>query len=220
MKLENLTGKRFGRLTVLERAPSVNKRTMWLCQCDCGNKKVVEAYTLKIGESKSCGCLRKEAGKYTSTHGMSKHPLYKKYMKMVSRCECEHNKDYENYGGRGIKVCDEWRNDFMAFYDWSLKNGYKEELTIARIDNDRDYSPDNCRYVTKLRQNNNRRSNRFLEYNGEIMTMADWGRKMGIDPRVIEHRLNRSGWPVGKALTTPLTKNYKKRSNNPMTLST
>lgn len=204
-RLKDLTGMRFGRLVVLERAENINNKTMWLCQCDCGNKKTIEAHSLKIGETRSCGCLQREIqGNLARRHGMTSHPLYKKYRRMVERCENPNCKSYKDYGGRGIKICPEWRNDFMKFYHWAIQAGYDGTKSIDRIDNDGDYSPENCRWATKLEQDNNRRTNRFLDYNGESHTMAEWGRITGIGQSLIRSRIENLGWSVEKALTTPV----------------
>lgn len=159
MKLIDLTGRRFGRLTVLQRAETIKKRTMWLCRCDCGNEVAVEANNLKIGHTQSCGCLQKEAtSKANTTHGMRASRLYRIWKCMHNRCyrKCYHG--YKHYGGRGITICDEWVHDFRAFRDWALANGYNDYLSIDRIDNDKGYSPDNCRWVTMELQNKNKRA--------------------------------------------------------------
>lgn len=204
-RLQDLTGKRFGRLVVLERAESVNGRTMWKCKCDCGVECVKESYSLKIGDTRSCGCLHKDIIKITSKkHGLSKHPLYKRYLKIKERCYNPNNKSYKDYGGRGIKMCDEWLNDFVAFYNWAMENGYEKGLEIDRIDNNKGYSPDNCRFVDRTIQANNRRTSHYLTLNGQTKTIANWSKEIHIDHSVIEQRVNKLGWSDEKALTTPV----------------
>ena len=204
MVLQDLTGKRFGSLVVIGRAPTVKKRTMWECKCDCGKRVFKEAYSLKTGETKSCGCLRRDSASINSrTHGMTKTALYKKFRGMVYRCENKRSKSYKDYGGRGIKVCPEWRHDYMNFYEWSMANGYRKGLTIERIDNDGDYSPENCRWATKIEQDNNRRTNHFITYNAETHTIAEWSRISGITPSAIYGRL-KNGWSIERTLTEPL----------------
>ncbi len=159
MTLIDLTGKVFGKLTVLQRDKTVNKRTKWLCKCECGNEISVEAYNLKTGHTQSCGCFQKEATSTASkTHGKTHTRLYRIWNCMKNRCYRKSYHAYNHYGGRGITVCDEWLNDFQAFHDWAIANGYNDGLSIDRIDVDKGYSPHNCRWVTMAEQNKNKRA--------------------------------------------------------------
>ena len=204
-RLVDLTNKTFGRLTVLHKAESVSGRTMWLCRCECGNIKAIEAYSLKIGETQSCGCLQREVqGNLARTHGLANTPLYRKFRRMHDRCYNTNSKSYKNYGGRGIKICAEWLKDFTQFYNWALQNGYSPELSIDRIDNNKGYSPENCRWVNKTVQSNNRRTNHFLEFNGERHTLAEWETITKISQDVIYARMVKLHWSVEKALATPV----------------
>lgn len=158
MRFNDLTGNRYGKLTVIKRAyKNGSRNTYWLCKCDCGKETTVSAQHLKDGHTTSCGCVHKESLKNSvTTHGLPKHPLYKIYKAMKERTMKEYNKRYKNYGGRGIKICDEWLNDFKAFYEWAINNGYKEGFTIDRVDVNGNYEPPNCRWVTWKKQENNR----------------------------------------------------------------
>jgi len=159
----NLIGQRFGRLEVLEGAGTDRyQKTIWLCQCDCGNTKIILGANLKSGNTTSCGCYHKESTIARSvTHNLHHTRLYKVWCDMKKRCDNPRNKSYKYYGGRGICVCDEWK-EFESFNRWAFDNGYDEnaprwECTIDRIDNDSNYEPLNCRWVTMEVQNNNKR---------------------------------------------------------------
>lgn len=163
-KHKDMTGLRFGRLVVLERAENdAQQNAQWLCRCDCGNTTIVRGGALRQGRTVSCGCVLSEASRermkrIATKHGHSDSPLYKVRQAMIERCYKPQNKAYKNYGGRGITVCDEWRDSFEAFYDWAISHGYKRGLEIDRINNDGPYSPDNCRWVTSKVNSRNTRN--------------------------------------------------------------
>ena len=204
----DLTGQRFGRLLVISRAESKD-RPRWNCECDCGNKVVLPTESL-LGGTKSCGCYRREWSREIHTkHGGSKRSgrerLYSVWNMMKQRCTDPNNKAYKNYGGRGITVCKEWCDSYEKFREWALENGYDKDAahgksTIDRIDNEKGYSPDNCRFVDAKTQARNTRTNRFIEYNGETKTLAEWGEETGIYCLTIHYRL-KNGWSVEDALT-------------------
>lgn len=202
-RIENLSGKRFGRLTAISIKPTNKWGVHWLCECDCGNFVVVLASHLKSGHTKSCGCWLKESShKVNLTHGMATSRIYTLWRAMKQRCTNPSVYNYCDYGGRGISVCDEWLT-FENFYSWAMKNGYSDELSIDRINNDAGYSPENCRWVDAKTQANNRRSNKVIEYNNERHTLSEWSSITGIKAGTLNARLQK-GWPVEKALFTPV----------------
>ena len=192
--IKDLTGQRFGRLVVLSMTDErIKRRVVWECRCDCGNICRVMSGRLLSGRKASCGCyMREAAGKSRIKHHMSGQPLHVVWQGMIQRCTNKHHKNFDNYGGRGIRVCDEWRNSFKAFYEWAMANGYENKLTVDRIDVDGDYCPENCRLITMKEQANNRRNNRLLTYEGETHTLAEWSTITGISYSAIYQRV-RSG---------------------------
>lgn len=158
----DLYGKRFGRLTVIERGKNSNNgHACWICQCDCGKEVIVNSSDLRSGKQISCGCYNRERfikEQRQIKHGLRKHKLYGVWRSMKERCTLKTHAVYKDYGGRGIGICEEWKNDFKKFYDWAIQNGYNEGLTIDRIDNNKGYYPENCRWVTMKIQNTNKRN--------------------------------------------------------------
>lgn len=206
----DLTGKRFGRLTVLERADGKG-RCKWRCLCSCGNEVVVLGYNLKNGNTQSCGCLMRErAVAANTTHGEVGSRLYRTWQDMKKRCLNPNVEKYPIYGGRGITVCREWLT-YEPFRDWALANGYAEDLTIDRIDNNGGYEPRNCRWATSLQQDNNRRSNRFISFCGEVYTLAEWARILGISYGALFNRL-KSSKSIEEAFTLPVQHQFGHRS--------
>lgn len=180
MKKRDLTGQRFGRLTVIEEEPiRIHNRIKWSCRCDCGNVTSVYGCHLTTGQSTSCGCFNKEqTSKANLKHGMRNERLYNIWSHMKARCSNEKTAQYADYGGRGIKVCDEWLS-FKSFSEWALNNGYRDDLTIDRIDVDKGYSPDNCRWANIEQQANNKRNTAYITVDGVKMSIADWQRRIG-----------------------------------------
>lgn len=207
-RLIDLTGQRFGRLIVLQRAedrvkPSGHKIARWKCLCDCGNQVIVLGQSLRSGITGSCGCFRNEVvGKRATTHGGSASHLYKTWTNMLQRCENARHQNYDNYGKRGISVCDEWHN-FQKFSDWAKASGYEDGLTIDRIDVNGNYAPFNCRWVNMVIQGNNKRNNHLITLDGERHTLSEWCIIRGIRYGTLLTRLSR-GWSEYDALTKPL----------------
>lgn len=201
--LINLTGQAFNRLTVVASAPPLYGRTAWLCECECGKSLVVTANALRRGNTKSCGCLRVDrAGASRRTHGRSKSLEYQTWCAMKSRCENPNNQDFHHYGGRGIKICQEWSGSFETFLaDMGLRP--ERNSTLERIDTNGDYCPSNCKWAPQAEQTRNKRTNRLYTINGETLCLVDWANRVGIDYRTIDGRMAR-GWPPEVAIMTPL----------------
>lgn len=208
-KLIDLTGQKFGRLTVVQKIKSNTKNSRWLCHCTCGNQISVSRVHLINGHCKSCGCYQKEvaselAKTYKTTHGLSKHKLYKVWDSMRYRCRNENCHAYADYGGRGIQVCEEWLTNFESFYFWAVNNGYEEGLTLDRKDVNGGYDPTNCRWVTMKKQGNNRRTTVNLTLNGKTKSMKQWAEEYGISYNVLQKRLRKPDADLLNALTSPL----------------
>lgn len=205
-KAEDLTGQRFGKVTVLSRvANNKHGRAVWLCKCDCGNEKEIPAANLKSGRTTSCGCYSRGLKRKTGTHGMTNTRIFHEWQSMLQRCNNPNSQRYKDYGGRGIKVCDEWIDSFVSFCEWSLDNGYNETLTLDRKDVDGNYSPDNCRWITNFEQQSNKRNNRIIECSGEKHILNEWSRITGLRAQTIAWRIDR-GWSIEDALYTPSRK--------------
>lgn len=204
-KFKDLTGMQFGYWTVIERTDnSDDGSSRWICCCRCGNIKTVLGKFLTSGRVKSCGCYNIEKAKQQFfRHGYSHTNLHNKWLKMKERCYNKNTKCYKNYGGRGIKVCNEWLNDFTEFYNWSINNGYKEGLTIDRIDVNKNYEPSNCRFVTQKEQQNNRRNNVYITYKDETKTLSQWADYYDIPYKVLWKRI-KLGWKFEKAISTSI----------------
>lgn len=208
----DMTGLRFGRLTVVERA-SNNKHNcvMWLCRCDCGKDVTVLGASLRNGSTRSCGCYSAECSRERSTtHGMHKTRLYRIWDAMRCRCYSSSHKAFENYGGRGISVCPEWRDSFEAFRDWALLSGYSDDLTLDRKETDGNYEPSNCRWISLKDQQLNKRNNHLISYAGETHTVTEWAEITGISRNTLFARI-RLGWPSEKIIETPPAQKYRPR---------
>lgn len=203
----DLSGLRFGHLVVIERAGSTNaKKAIWKCQCDCGNISFVPTGSLKSGKTQSCGCYGYEMRlKANTTHGGKRERLYRIWAGMKSRCYIESATGYKHYGGRGITVCDEWKDNYENFRKWALENGYSDGLTIERIDVNGNYEPSNCKWIAPEAQTRNTRHNVFITINGETKILTDWARIYNIPYKVVSTRL-RKGISTDHLFDPPETK--------------
>lgn len=210
MDVNQFIRKKFNRLTII----GVNHTKQLLCkngskngikyyvdcECECGTKKVLNIYNVISGHTKSCGCLQKEK-QYEGhfRHGLVTNKLYGTWCRIKNRCLNTKLKDYKNYGGRGITVCNEWKNDFIPFYNWAITNGYNDKLSIDRINNDGNYEPSNCRWATHKQQSNNRRSNKYFTYQNITKNYKEWCEYLDINYKTFYARLSR-GRSIQEAL--------------------
>lgn len=212
-KFEDLTGQRFGYLTVIKKAgKNKSDKILWLCKCDCGKLKIIQGASLKNGRTKSCGCLRKKGAR--RTHGFKYTRLYCIWQGIKKRCLNKNTSNYYIYGGRGIKICDEWKNDFKVFHDWAFANGYDEnakrgDCTIERIDVNGNYEPSNCKWVTMKEQCRNTRSNKLITYNNETRCLMDWSYIFNINYKTLLYRFKK-GWTIEKAF---MNKDFRMSKN-------
>lgn len=205
-KYKDITVAVYGMLTVVSYSHS-NNGTYWNCECECGNSSVVKATVLNYGGTKSCGCKSKEQAIKNCASGRDKimlpYPHSRKlkdlYRNLMDRCYNETNKRWNNYGGKGVVVCDEWKNSRRSFYAWASDNGYDPKLQIDRIYVNGNYEPGNCRFVTAIVQMNNTTRNHWIEWENKKMTVAEWERHLGWKKYTLQKRLGR-GWPIERAM--------------------
>ncbi|MGK7378344.1 hypothetical protein ACSFXN_10955 [Planococcus sp. 1R117A] len=207
----HLEGQKFKNFTALELSEEKSKRgtRKWRCQCICGNIRFILASELKREKGqKSCGCIsRQNMREERTTHGMSKTLLYGRWVGMKARCLNPKSTNYKDYGGRGIKICEAWLK-FEGFMEWSLANGYNDELSIDRINGEGNYEPENCRWTTKEVQSNNRRTSTILSYKGENLPIKLWAERTGIARGTLAARV-RVGWSIEDSLSIPTDKKNK-----------
>lgn len=192
-KFKDLTGQKFGKLTVVAQIGKKGNAILWRCKCECGNDCEVVTADLNRQHNVSCGCNR------GLKHGKYKTRLYRIYNAMKERCYNQHTVNYHLYGGRGITICKEWLNDFNSFYEWALNNGYKENLSIDRKDTSGNYEPSNCRWITNKEQQSNKRNNVILTYDGITLTAKQWAEKLDINYQTLISRIYR-GKPIEEIL--------------------
>jgi hypothetical protein len=193
VRIKHKKGDRFGRLIIIERLP----KSRVIAKCDCGNHKEFQLCSLITGKTKSCGCLNIEL---TKKHGLCDHPLYSVWEGMIQRCYNKNALKYENYGGGGVKVCDEWRNDFKIFYDWCINNGWRDGLDIDKDikGNGLLYSPDTCTIVTHKQNTRNKGNNHYITYNGIKACISEWAEILGINEGALRARIKRK-WDIERA---------------------
>lgn len=215
-KVVDITGNRYGRLTVIEFVDIEHRMARWRCKCDCGNEVVTYGNHLRMGQTRSCGCLAAEYRKdkpeavrlakiANTKHGGTHDRLFKIWTSMRSRCRDKNHPAYKWYGGKGVTVCDEWQ-DYQTFKKWAYENGYDEkarmhDCSIDRIDPNGNYCPENCRWADIQTQAENKTAIRLYEFNGERHTVSEWARRYGIKKSTLSWRLVKLGWPIEKALT-------------------
>lgn len=213
---EDLTGRKFGRWTVLgegtHKYSGKHRILYWKCKCECGTFKEIHGGSLVLRRSESCGCLLKEKLKngLNSTHGMSKTRIYATWGRIIYRCYNKKTSDWYLYGGRGIKVCDRWRYSFENFFE-DMGSTYKEGLTIDRKDNDGNYEPENCRWATQKQQQRNKRNSHNITFNGKTQCIAAWAEELGIKVSTLGMRITKYGWSVEESLSG--TKKGKRKSS-------
>lgn len=191
-------GKKFNKLTVVEYVDVRGSHRLFKVVCDCGNERVIRLDHMKKGETKSCGCygLQKNI-----IHGLKGNKIYNLWKGIKRRCYNKNEKSFKNYGGRGIKICEEWKDDPMAFFNWA--NGrHKEGLQLDRKDNNMDYSPENCRFVTSKMNTRNTRRNLVIEYNGEKKCLSEWCELIKFNYKKVQLRIQRLKWPIEKSFNT------------------
>lgn len=194
--------RRYGLLTIVEDLGTVEKYRRVFAKCECGNSKSFRLADIQHGGSTNCGCIRKAylLGKNTK-HGESRTKLYRRWKGIIERCAYKNHFAYNRYGGRGISVCKEWKDDFLSFKDWALSAGYQGAGEVDRINNDGNYEPSNCRIVTRKQNCRNKSNNHNYTMNGETKCLSEWAEQYRIAPHLLYHRINIMGWPLEKALS-------------------
>lgn len=203
MRLRDLTGKKYGQLTTLGVDKIVKGHKYYLCRCDCGSVKSISGSHLVTGATQSCGCLKSHrTTERNTTHGKSNTRLFSIWQGMKKRCNNSNNQAYKYYGARGIHVCGEWINDFSKFYNWSISNGYSDNLTLERIDVNGNYEPKNCKWIPFEDQARNRRDTTHITINGETKRMSEWAKESPVTTTTIYQRI-KDGWTIEDAILTP-----------------
>lgn len=209
---KDLSGLKSGRLVAIRYEYTRNKKAYWLCLCDCGKSKIVVGTSITNGHVKSCGCLKKEMlAEKNFKHGFCGTGLYQCWQDMKKRCYDKNRAQYKDWGGRGISVCEDWLS-FENFKIWAVKNGYQPGLTIERVDNNGNYSPENCKFIRKQDQNSNRRNTVVISFDGKNMNIEQWAKYLGLKRGTFDSRLKR-GWSIEKAITTTITQTENRKAS-------
>lgn len=207
--VNDLTGRTFSRLTVLDLAPSRNSKTYWICKCECGAETIVRSDGLVGGMTQSCGCLGRDRRRQANTkHGGGNCPEWKAWQAAKQRCYNPNNKRFHHYGGRGIKMCDRWLNSYPNFIA-DMGPRPSPNHSIDRINNDGNYDPQNCQWRTTTEQNNNFSANRRITFQGVKRNLTQWEKKLNFPRELIASRL-KLGWTVEEALTTPVMRDINR----------
>lgn len=221
--VKNISGKKINDWFVIsENGRSKNGSVLFLCECECGNRRTVEGRSIRSGTSTNCGCKRRQHAAERSRAACTKHGgkserLYGVWRGMKDRCKNPNSRFYSRYGGRGILVCDEWDSSYAKFREWALENGYDPTLprgacTLERTDNNLGYSPENCIWATSTVQCNNRSNNHLITFNEETHTLTEWSRMRGIRKDTLRRRLFEYGWSVERALNEPTHKHQSHKT--------
>lgn len=206
-------GQKYGKLTVIGFEKKVYRSNqqawLWRVRCDCGSETIVRPYKLFSGKTKSCGCMKVDrcktyTEKYRTIHGGRHERLYAIWHGMNERCYTRTHKDYKNYGGRGIAICDEWKDDYAVFREWAISNGYEDGLTIERKDYNADYCPTNCTWITIAEQTRNKRNNVRVQYDGKKWVLSELCAEKGLTYGTIYSRIFHRGWSVERAIEEPI----------------
>lgn len=205
MRLVDYIGKIYGRLLVIQVGDRVEGRRgkYVYAHCECGNVKDYLVNNLQRGMTKSCGCLRKEVTKDRNseiTYGLSRHPLRGVWRNMIERCYNKDSESFKNYGGRGVGICNEWREDFIQFFNWAISNGWNFGIELDRVNNNGDYCPENCRFVTRMENSRNKRNNIWVEYRGERKILKDWATYFGVSYKALHKKMKYKGFTFLSAL--------------------
>ena len=202
----DMIGEKYGKLTVVSLDRREGKKNRWVCSCECGGEARVVRHSLLDGHTKSCGCNRVEFGKNQHTHQMTCTTEYRTWRHIKSRCFNPNVPSYKDYGARGISMCDEWVNSFEQFYkDMGLKPS--KDYSIERINNNKGYTPENCKWATRTEQNKNKRNTILIEYVGKKQTLGDWSKDTGIN-KICLYKRHRMGWSAERMLTTKSNRAY------------